>query len=82
MVAVEMREQNGVQVAQRLGRRRRHATAQVRHPVAQQRVGEQAHAVEIDQNGAVPDPRHAGHWRRVCCAARHRAGNPTGASTR
>ena len=74
MVAVQMREQDGVQVAQRLGCGGRHAAAEVRHAVAQQRVGEQPHAVEIDQRGAVPDPGHARHWRRVCCAARHRAG--------
>ncbi len=38
VVAVQMRQQNGVEVAQRLRRRQRRVPPQMRHPVAQQRV--------------------------------------------
>ena len=43
----------------------RHATPQVRDEQAEQRVGEQPHAVERDQHGRVPDPPDA---RRVRAA--------------
>ena len=56
-----MGQEHGVDAVQRRGRRQRRVPPQVRHAVAQQRVAEQPHAVEIEQCGAVSDPGHLRH---------------------
>ena len=74
VVAVQMAQEHRVDGAQGLRRRRRRVPPQVGDAVAQQGVGEQSHAVEIDERGAVPDPRHVRHPRRVCSFAPGTAG--------
>ena len=72
-----MRQQHGVDGAQGLRRRRRRVPPQMRDPVAQQRVGEQPHAVEIDEHRAMPDPGHPRHGRRVCSLPRAALSTPS-----
>ena len=80
VVEVEVRDQHGVERPRDGGRRRRAVAAQVPEVIAQQRVGEQARAAELEQHGGVanpgeaiggraPDPRMAGR-----AAHRHRPG--------
>jgi uncharacterized protein (TIRG00374 family) len=54
MVVVRVRDEDRVEV--RGHDRPRVLPAQVRHAVAQQRVGEEPHAAELDQDGAVTEP--------------------------
>ena len=53
MVSVQVREEHRIRPRDPPGRRRG-LTAQVRDAIAQQRIGEQAHPVELDQHGRVP----------------------------
>ena len=64
VVAVEMRQEHGVEPAEQLRRRQRCVPPQVHHAVAQQRVGEHSHAVEVDQHGAMADPGDFRHPRK------------------
>ena len=59
MVAVQMGDEDGVDPLRHIGRRRGGVPTQVQESVAQDRVGEQPHAVELDQNGRVSDERQA-----------------------
>ena len=54
VVVVQVRDQHGVEVARGLRRGRRAVAPQVREPRAQQRVGEQPGAAELDQRVAWP----------------------------
>ncbi len=54
MVVVQVRDQHRVDAAKRCRIDLRGA-AEVRDPVAQQRIGEQLHAREIDEDRPVPD---------------------------
>ena len=66
VVAVQVGDQHGVEAAQCCRVGRRNPAPQMRDAVAQERVRQQAHAVEIDQRGAMADPRHLRHASRVC----------------
>ena len=72
-----MRQQDGVDGAQILRRRQRRMPPQMHHPVAQQRVRQQPHAVEIDEHRAMPDPGHLRHGRRVCSLPRAALSTPS-----
>jgi hypothetical protein len=54
VVVVEMGQQHRVELRRQL--RHRPATAQVRDPAAQHRVGEQADATELEEHGGVAQP--------------------------
>ena len=51
-------------------RRRRAVAPQVSDPRAQHRVGQQAHAAELDEHGGVADVGDAAAWRRARSSAR------------
>ena len=53
MVVMQVRDQDGVDVGRHLGRLP--VAAQVSHPRAEHRVGQEADAAELDQDGGVPD---------------------------
>ena len=55
---MRVRDEHGVQVARRLERGR--VPAQVGDAPAEHRVGEEPHAVELDEHGAVPEPGQPG----------------------
>jgi hypothetical protein len=66
-----VRDQYGVEVRRDILRRRRPVTAQRPHPSAQNRIGEQAGAVNLDEDGCVPYVgdtvgRHRHTVRRPC----------------
>ena len=77
MVAVQMRQQNGVDGAEILRRRQRRMPPEMHDPVAQQRVRQQLYAVEIDEYRAMPDPGHPRHGRRVCSLPRAALSTPS-----
>ena len=60
-----MRDKHSVDAAERTGRHR-HGATQVHDAVAEDRIGEQTHAVQIDQDRRVTDvPQPGGHRRSL-----------------
>ena len=55
MVAVHVRDENEIDVGDRVGINRGGAAHQVRYTTAQERVGEHAPAVELDQHSRMTD---------------------------
>ena len=55
MVVMEVGDQDRVEVGRRLAGGRRALAAEVHQPRAQNRVGEEPHAVELEQHRRVPD---------------------------
>ena len=59
MIAMEVREHHRVELCESRTVDLARAGAQRPGPVAQERVGEDANAVQLDQDGGVPDAREA-----------------------
>ena len=68
---MQVADEHGVDVPRTFGRG--DLPLEVQDPVGQHRVGEQAHAADLDQHGRVPEPRHP-----ACMRFRH----PTAPETR
>jgi hypothetical protein len=79
MVMMGVRDQHAVDVHHLGEVDRRHATLDVKEPAAQERVGEDANAVELDQDGRMPD---VGESRDgLPQPAAERASGPAGSSS-
>ena len=63
---MQMRDQHRIEAGVTAGIDGRNLTAQVRDAIAQQRVGEQAYTVQLDQDGGVPEENDT--VRRGACA--------------
>jgi hypothetical protein len=59
MVVVEVGDERGVDRLQCTNVRLGHGSPKVNHAAPQNGIGDQADTVELDQNGAMPEPRDA-----------------------
>ena len=64
VVEVQVGDQDGVRVGHRLGERLRHAPVERSHQPAEDGVGDQAQAVDLDDRRGMPEKRDAGALRR------------------
>ena len=67
VIPVGVRQQHGVEAAQRRGRDRAHA-AQVEHARTEHRIGDQPNAVQVDHDGRVPYVGHVRHTSKRTAA--------------